>query len=268
MDSPLPAYAVLIRTFNSAKTLPATIASLQAQSLPPSEWVFVDSGSSDTTQSLIPNGAIWHRYSAPEFNFSRSLNEGIVLVHAPMVLIISSHTRLANPAAVAYAISQLKSDANLGGIYFSDNQPGSLRHDLIDRESFDGFNGLWNTCALVRTQLVRERPFREDVFSAEDQEWSAWWLNERGGRIARITGGERHCDNPHTHSSLKLLNEYVSIAYFTNRRLLRWSNVIRQLWLVIGPASARKTGRRFYLRLALLLAACHFRRPRYQSRYA
>ena len=268
MDSQLPVYTALIRTFNSANTLPATIASLQAQSRPPSEWVFVDSGSRDATQSLIPLGATWHRYSASEFNFSRSLNEGVALVRTPLLLIISSHTRLANAEAMSYACSLLGRDAQLGGVYFSDDQPGPLQHTLIGRDTFDGFNGLWNTCALVRTQLVCERPFREEVFSAEDQEWSGWWLNERGGRIARITGGERLCDNPHTHSPLKLLNEYVSIAYFTNRRLMRWSNILRQLLLVIGPASARRRGRLFYLRLAVRLAACHFRQPRYQSRYA
>ncbi|MGB7565977.1 MAG: glycosyltransferase family A protein [Prochlorococcaceae cyanobacterium] len=267
MDDTNRTYAVLIRTFNSESTLPATIASLRAQTCPAGEWVFVDSGSTDATQRLIPCGAKWHRYTGADFNYSRSLNEGIAHVRLPLVLIISSHTRLENSAAMAYSLSLLKSDPLLGGVYFSDEPNVPLQYTNIERESFDGFNGLMNTCALVRTQLLRERPFREEVFSAEDQEWSAWLLNERGGRIARMSGAERHCDNPQKYSPLKTLNEYVSIAYFTNRRLLKWRNIGRQLWLACAPASARRSGRRFYLRLALRLVACHFHPPRYSSKY-
>jgi glycosyltransferase involved in cell wall biosynthesis len=260
-------YAVLIRTFNSAQTLPASVASLSAQSQPPTEWVFVDSGSTDATATLVPAGSRWHRYSAIDFNYSKALNEGLALVREPFVLIVSSHTRLANRDAVAYGLARLQEDAGLGGVYYSDDTPGSLRHEVIDQQSFDGFNGLWNTCALVRMSLLRERLFREEVFTAEDQEWSGWLINERGGRIARITGGGRHCDNQHMGKTSKLLNEYVSIAYFTRRQLMGWSNIAQQIWLAAGPARARKRGRRFYLQLAWRLTACHFRPPRYQSKY-
>jgi glycosyltransferase involved in cell wall biosynthesis len=260
-------YAVLIRTFNSAQTLPASVASLKAQSKPPTEWVFVDSGSNDATATLVPKGSKWHPYSAKEFNFSKALNEGLAFVREPLVLIISSHTRLAHPGAIAYGIELLRKEAGLGGVYFSDDQPGPLRHERIDRTSFNGFNGLWNTCSLVRMSLLRERPFREEVFSAEDQEWSSWLINEHGGHLARITGGERHCDNPHTKKPLKFLNEYVSIAFFANRRLMSWSNIAQQIWLAAGPARARARGRRFYLQLAWRLTMCHFRQPRYQSKY-
>jgi glycosyltransferase involved in cell wall biosynthesis len=260
-------YAVLIRTLNSAQALPASVASLKAQSQAPTEWVFVDSGSTDATATLVPAGSKWHRYSAKEFNFSKALNEGLGLVREPFVLIISSHTRLVNPDAVAYGLARLQEDNSLGGAYYSDDTPGPLRHEVIDRQSFDGFNGLWNTCALVRMSLLRERSFREEVFSAEDQEWSGWLINQRGGRIARISGGERHCDNQHMGKPSKLLNEYVSIAYFTRRQLMSWSNIARQIRLATGPARMRRMGRRFYLTLAWRLAACHFRPPAYQSKY-
>ena len=260
-------YGTLIRTFNSAQTLPGTLASLRAQSLPPDAWVFVDSGSTDSTATLVPAGATWHRYTAKQFNYSAALNEGLSLIHEPFVLIISSHTRLANPAAVAYGLALLEADSLLGGVYFSDDAPGALRHEYIDKSSFNGFNGLWNTCALIRVSLVRERSFREEVFAAEDQEWTAWLVNKRGGKVARILGGQRLCDNPYISRPQKRLNDYVSIAFYANRRLLDWSNIGRQFWLALGPGGKRQAGRRFYLNLAWRLALCHLRTPRYQSKY-
>lgn len=260
-------YGALIRTFNSARTLPGTIASLQAQSCSPAAWVFVDSGSTDATATLVPAGATWHRYTATQFNYSAALNEGLDLVRDPFVLIISSHTRLANPSAMAYALGLLDADPAVGGVYFSDDVPGELRHEFIDQRSFDGFNGLWNTCALIRTSLLRERPFREEVFTAEDQEWSSWLVNVRGGKVARILGGQRLCENPYLKRPQKRLNEYVSVAFYANRRLLDWSNIGRQLCLALGPGEGRQSGRRFYLQLAWRLVLCHFRTPRYRSKY-
>lgn len=264
----LPSCSVLIRTFNSERTLPETLASLRAHSVMPSEWVFVDSGSTDGTLGQIPNGATLHHYTGREFNYSSSLNQGLERVRSEFVLIISSHTTLENPDAVAYALELLRAEPAFGAAYFLAGECGELRHERITRATFDGFNGIWNTCALVRMSLWRTRPFRAEVFIAEDQEWSRWLLEEQGGTIARISGGGMRCANPRLDSPVKRLNEYVAVAWFANRQLLTWGNIGRQLWLALRlGTSGREYGRRFYLRLAIRLAACHVRPPKYQSRY-
>jgi glycosyltransferase involved in cell wall biosynthesis len=262
------AYGALIRTFNSEGTLPATLASVRAQSLPPASWVVVDSGSQDGTLQFLPPNATLHRFEGREFNYSAALNQGVARVREEFVLVISSHTALANPLAVEYGLGLLLGTPTIGAVYFDSTDAGELRHELITSESFDGFNGVWNTCAMHRTALLRERPFRPDVFSAEDQEWSAWWLNEQRGSIARVSGAGQRCANLRHDSPAKRLNEYVSVAWFSHRRLLRWDNILRQLWLGLQPGrKGRVYGRRFYLRLAARLVACRVRPPLYASRY-
>jgi glycosyltransferase involved in cell wall biosynthesis len=67
-------YAALIRTFNSAAYLGETLASLQAQSNPPSFYIFVDSGSTDGTRALLPPGGLFHNYTGASFNYSAAIN--------------------------------------------------------------------------------------------------------------------------------------------------------------------------------------------------
>ncbi|MFZ0826001.1 MAG: glycosyltransferase family A protein [Verrucomicrobiia bacterium] len=264
----VPSYSALIRTFNSEKSLPPVLASLNAQTRPPCGFVFVDSGSADGTLARVPEGAVVHRYVGPEFNFAESLNQGIRFITTEYVLIISSHTSLENRGALEYAISLLGSDENLGAAYFADERTNILGHEYVDKNTFDGFNGLWNTCALVRTSLLRERPFRPEVFSAEDQEWAGWYFSTKGGKIACVSGGGRKCANPRLNAVTKKVNEYVAVAYFANRKLLGWGNILRLFWCAMKSGHGMMPyGRRYYLLVATRLAACHFWKPRYRSRY-
>src|SRR5258705_5085392 len=111
-------YSCLIRTFNSATTLPDTLLYLSMQTLPPSEYIFVDSGSTDRTLDLLPQGAILHRYVGEHFNYSVALNQGLQHVSKDFVLIISCHTLLSNPFAMEYALSVIQSNTAIGAAYF------------------------------------------------------------------------------------------------------------------------------------------------------
>lgn len=210
-------YTALIRTRNSVRTMGSTMASLARQAAPPVALVVVDSGSTDGTLDQIPHGARLHRYVGEKFNYSAALNQGLQFVETDLVLVISSHTVLKNPVAMSYALSLLDSDASLGAVYF-DFEGGPLRHQIINADNFDGFNGLWNTCALIRVGLLRARAFREEVFAAEDQEWAAWLICESSMTTARISGGGM--DSPWNTSRItprrlkKLVNEQAAVVHF------------------------------------------------------
>src|SRR4051812_38681170 len=90
------AYCTLIRTFNSERTISSTLRSLERQTCQPSRYIFVDSGSTDGTRGLLPPDAVFHRYTGGEFNYSEAINQGLQHVDCDYVLIISSHTSLAN----------------------------------------------------------------------------------------------------------------------------------------------------------------------------
>jgi glycosyltransferase involved in cell wall biosynthesis len=256
-------YSALIRTFNSGKTLPDTLHSLSAQTICPAEYIFVDSGSTDNTLSILPDKSIVHNYIGQSFNYSDALNQGIKCVSTDYVLIISSHNTLQNCDAIEYALRILKSSELVGAAYFSDEITDTLRHAMIDKYVFDGFNGLWNTCSLIKVDLLRRRNFRREVFTAEDQEWARWLFYCERKVTARIMGGGLSRQKKYT--SQKWLNEYVSIAYFANRSLLRLPNLARIIYKVVKPTlHIGPKERLFNLVLLFSLLACYIAVPKYK----
>jgi glycosyltransferase involved in cell wall biosynthesis len=264
-------YSVLIRTFNSEKTLPGTLDSLSRQTIPPTEYIFVDSGSTDRTRLLMPRGCKIHKYVGAEFNYSDALNQGLKYVSTEHVLILSSHTLLANDRAIEFALGVLKSNGRIAAAYFDNEKREALRCTFIDKHNFNGFNGLWNTCSLMKVALLKRRGFRPDVFSAEDQEWASWLFHCENKVIARISGaGMDNSTNPNLgkYGLRKMLNEYIAVAYFSNRDLLGWFNIARVAFRVIKPLPPVNLRLRCFNGLLFLrLVACHFVKPKSKSRY-
>jgi glycosyltransferase involved in cell wall biosynthesis len=265
-------YSVLIRTFNSERTLLLTLESLRSQTNPPSEYIFVDSGSTDGTLQLLPESSIIHSFVGEEFNYSESLNQGLKYVSTEYVLIFSSHTLLSKRNAIEFALNLLDSDERIGAAYCDFDKTGELRYSLIDKNNFDGFNGLWNTCSLIKVAPLKHRGFLPEVFAAEDQEWARWLFHCENMAIARISGAgikhNRFC-NANKHPLKKRLNEYVAIAYFSNRDLLKWDNLFNVAFRVIKPIPVRLDliERYFNLLLFFRLLACRFGKPKCKSRY-
>jgi glycosyltransferase involved in cell wall biosynthesis len=252
-------YTALIRTCNSAQTLPKTLASLRAQATPPSAHVIVDSGSSDTTLGLVPEGAVVHRYVGEHFNYAEALNQGLNHVATDYVLIISAHTSLRKTDSLSYALHILSSDDRISAAYFCYEDAEALQFRLIDTGNFTGFNGLWNTCALIKTSLLMQRPFRTEVFAAEDQEWAHWLLYSQRKVIARISGGGLENENPKRYSHAKRLNEYEAVARFTRPDLLNWPHLAEVTSQIVHPMGGLALRERFFnLKLMARLLACRF----------
>ena len=194
----------------------------------------------------------------------------MALVRTPFVLVISSHTTLRSPDAMSYGLSALAADPLLGAAYFTEDF-GPLHHLLIGRDNFDGFNGLWNTCALIRTELVRQRPFRAEVFAAEDQEWASWLMEDEGKLIARVSGaGMSNSANPHAARNKwrKRRNEYIAVAWFVRPSLRSLRNIAALAYQSASPFRRRGFGERLHLaELAARMVALRCRRrpslPRY-----
>lgn len=261
-------YSVIIRTFNSANTLPATLACLSDQTIKPSRLIIVDSGSTDSTLSLLSPESKVHRYIGETFNYSEAINQGMPYVSTEFVAIVSSHTVLQCPSAFEYAIQLLTHDDQVGAAYFSDENPPTLNYVLIDRDKFTGFNGIWNTASLLRTELVRNRPFRPEVFCCEDSEWSRWLLEEKNLIIARVNGAGKQDLNPRQLSLRKVTNERLAIALFVKPEMMRWHKIIRVGLGAFKPCR----GRNLFWRTVLLvtffrLTFARFIEPRPSSQY-
>ncbi len=234
-----------------------TLDALARQTVRPHAYIVVDSGSTDCTLTLVPQGSTVHHFVGKRFNYADALNQGLEHVRTEYVLIVSSHTSLANPRAIDYALGLLAKESLLGAAYFTYTEDEPLRFVLIDGQNFDGFNGLSNTCALVRSELLRRRRFLPEVFAAEDQEWASWLFRSENMCIAQISGGGLTNINPQRYSVIKWFKEYVAVALYANPELLGRRNLLRLLSEAVRPALPLRLRRRcMLLVLVALLQLC------------
>jgi glycosyltransferase involved in cell wall biosynthesis len=219
MSSP---YSVLIRTYNSEKTIGKCLDGILAQLLKPNKILLVDSGSTDHTEEIAKTYDIeWDVIPrSQEFNYSASLNQGFALLSSPLVFVISSHTVLKNENCAEIMINSIIGDDRLIACYCVANQCEQKDRDAmprrIDLQSYNGWNGLWNTCALIRRAKWIERPFNESLWAAEDQEWAYWWFqnnNELG--VLRFENLDVYNMNPKKYSTWKRCSDFVSISIYS-----------------------------------------------------
>ena len=255
-------YTVVIRAKNSAATLPAVLCGILGQTKPTRRVVVIDNGSTDNTRSILPSDVLLVDYRGETFNYARAINQGMDFVDSEFVLILSSHTVLGNPGALAFALELLENNADAAAVYFTDEAAAQLTVEWITSANFDGFNGLWNTAALVRMRLLRARPFRPEVFTAEDQEWARWALEEQGLRTARILGAGMQIRNPRKCDHRKRLNEWAAVAMFARPDLLAWRSICRLLLGAFKPWGSRTVRERlFNVKCAVTAVALRNRGP-------
>jgi len=190
--SPATAISVLIRTFNSGKTLAPVLAALPL--VEGDELLVVDSGSADETLAIARrHGARMIQPEGP-FNYSKSLNAGFAAARNPWVLVLSSHCipgsdRMLDllrqaAAGAAAAVAVVYGDAPFIKPKDTEAAPES---ECIDKARWEqtrrspGGNGL----ALYRRVCWDEHPFAEDLVTAEDMEWFLWAMN-RGYSALRV----------------------------------------------------------------------------------
>lgn len=176
--------SVVIRTFNSGKTLLRCLESLGLQDLKFLEIVVIDSGSTDETCEIARGfgcNVIFYPIEEVPFNYSKSLNMAIARTRGDHVLIISSHVWLVNRKGVRLMLAKLTGDVKVKAVslYRSKEPESSGVVDpvgvLIDRSNFKG-EGMYNYCSMIRKSDWSMRPFREDIPTCEDQEWIWYWL--------------------------------------------------------------------------------------------
>lgn len=219
-------------------------------------YLFVDNDSTDGTQELFPENAVHVNYSLPGFNYAMAINIAIPYLSTDYVLVISSHVVIDNPTAIAKAMLILDAQADLGGVCFSSHELGEVQPAIVRRQGFNGLNGLWNSCSLYRSSLLRERPFNPEVYSSEDQEWSRWLLRSKGMALAHLSGTAMQNHNPRQMSLEKRIKEWECVAWFVDEQYLsfrfikgRFYKAIYELyrrnpsqswfWLLVGLALIR-----------------------------
>lgn len=164
---------VVIRTFNSERTLLHCLASVRRQTVP-TRIIAVDSGSTDGTLEILRQhaGEIVDVSSTP-YTPGASLNRGMARVETQLALILSSHCRLESESYLESAL-ELLGDDRVAGATGSDSHTGQAFWFETRWPSRPDITWGWsNHAAVVRTAAWQEAPFREGLIACEDKAWSA-----------------------------------------------------------------------------------------------
>ena len=180
----------LIRCRDSARTLPSVLASLRSQTRQPDCIVAVDNASTDATaEILVHSGAIILPW-AEAYSHPRVLNYGIR--NSPptdYVLVVSSHTALADPHIIEHFAAALDADAQAAAV--SLKWGDDCYSDAITGEEFTA-KGMrlcsiyTNSLGMMRRSHWAECPFDEAIPTAEDYDWSLSQLAQ-GRSILRLS---------------------------------------------------------------------------------
>lgn len=267
VDNRIKEYSAVIRVEKCSRVFLNTLHGLRAQSTPPTEIVLVDSSRDPQERAhLAELGCKVVVYPDEPFNFSKAINLGAAAATSDWLLVISSHFVLNGPLVLQRADEdRIGNQCALFYIYASAQRVERLT--VIDAKRFNGHNGLSNTCAMVPRELVVNRPFREEVFSAEDQEWSSWFFKVKRGRMLRIESAAASYLNPNSNL-FKLVNEEIAIAYFTRKREL-WPDRIaaRVLRALLALLRGRKARAQMHWAIAKGLTCAIFKQPIRRSKY-
>lgn len=258
-------YSVIIRAHQATPLIVRAIENLRAQSTPPQEIIVVDSSGCAQARTVFKSLADVHvPYGNQEFNYSRAIQVGVAAAKASHVLIHSTHVALMDHQLIHTGFRRAQ-DAGCDVFYCRCGE--QIAFDKIDQSSFDGRNGLANSCAMIPRHLLLERGFREDVFSAEDQEWASWFIRRKHGAVLRITTPDCLYENPHWNIQKKV-NEDLAIALFVNRHERNLLHVLVRLGRALLAFIRRRPERaQLHWRVSCGLLASYFKPLRRRSRY-
>ncbi|MEW1958808.1 glycosyltransferase [Kineococcus sp. NPDC059986] len=190
--------SLIIRTYDSVRTLGASIESIRAQTVP-AHVIVVDSGSTDGTLHLAQRDAdevvqIRHQ----DFTYGHALNVGAAAARTPVHGALSSHAVLPRPDWLEIALSHIEAGAVAACGADSDPLHAPLTAPVRADARYlarHRYWGLTNTADVWDAAAWRREPFDEALVASEDQEWS-WRAVAEGGWIVvdpalLVSGGHR-----------------------------------------------------------------------------
>lgn len=218
---------VLTATYNRANLLPDLYASLCRQSNQNFDWIIIDDGSNDGTQSIVKKWmAEEHTFTIsyhhiPNGGKNRAINYGVKLVQTPFTLIVDSDDYLTDDAISFYhhnlpEIIDKNNIAGIAGLRGSDiNSP--LNKVTYPTNTFILANNLERSkhnlqkdaCEVYRTSILLDHPFvvwKNEKFSPEEIVWNQIALEGYSLRwYNKVTCIVRYQENGLTKNSFNLI---------------------------------------------------------------
>jgi glycosyltransferase involved in cell wall biosynthesis len=266
-----PQYSAIIRTSASFPIVVDVIKALKGQSCPPKEIIIVDSKS--TEEDRLKLGQMSDQliiYPDEDFNFSKAINIGVERAKTDLVLIISSHVLMQDDRVMEQCFSYegIWSESCIGAcLYPSPSIAEGYKFRIMDRTNHSPYDGFSNSCAIIKKVYIDQRPFREEVFSAEDQEWAAYYLQRLNKCFIGISCSKLLYLNSRVND-IKKINEITSMAMYSFPELIKFKSLCKYFRLTIQSI---RTGerRKFLLNFRILceLIMLRFRKIKRSSTY-
>jgi glycosyltransferase involved in cell wall biosynthesis len=186
------AISVLIRTFNSAKTLGRVLAQLKLKN--DEEYIVVDSGSTDSTLTIAESHGARIVHAPGPFNYSKSLNLGFQAARNPWVLVISSHSISVVPDLLeVFRVAALNFSPEVAAGYGANSLNGRSPFDNDEVRVYSPgeqaaiYLYCGNANTLYRRSAWLEVPFDEGIRTGEDKAWLTEAM-KKGFHAAFISG--------------------------------------------------------------------------------
>jgi rhamnosyltransferase len=259
MSAPLA--TVLIRVKDEAESIGRLLEIIAGQTVADRiETLVVDSGSRDGTVDIVrAAGVRLIEMPASEFTFGRSLNIGSAAAEAPIVVALSAHAfpgdeRWLERMVAAFDDERVACACGAKQDPFGNPLDGPLVQDLdlARREPLYGYS---NGAGGYRTELWRQRPFREEMPGTEDKEWAWHWLGE--GRHA-VFDPALVVEHDHSHDSLPSVyerwrREWVGFGMYLDLPPYPLQALVREWWVELGVHGSHVRARLSPRRAARLL---------------
>lgn len=264
-------YTALIRTYNSLPLLNEVLEALKTQTVAPFDYVIVDSSNDQAQKAAIKQlGLRVVDYPDEEFNFSKAINIGVDHVKTDLVLIISSHVLLTDKKLIerGIALDDFSQEKYLGFCL----TPTIVTSETwiptkVTRRNFSLSLAASNSCTLLKKSDLKQRPFLEEVFSAEDQEWAAYYLRQKEAYFYRVTAFHARYLNSNINDQ-KFINEQVALAYYTHRNMLGYQNILFRLFrALLAKVRGRSNRASLHFTIAKELFNARSKKPVKQSKY-
>lgn len=215
-------YDILIRTFNSQRTISDVLLSIERLEWQPSSVVVVDSGSTDETVQICKDHKCRvYMYEGDVFNYSKALNQGLAHVSAPYLLILSSHAVILFAELTELMMKAIKQTKSK--VAYINPTVSKFAITVNSINNFSGFNGISNQCALYETEIAKKYGFLEKMPTAEDAYFSLQLFKD--GYTTTEICGEFFASRNFRFSLKKVRNEYVAISYYVYRDALAYKSI-------------------------------------------
>lgn len=168
--------SIVTPTYNRAGTLQMAFDCLQEQTSKDFEWIIVDDGSTDDTESICESfvsECFDIRYIKKENGGKHTaVNKGVAFAHGKFLLILDSDDSLPYTAVetIHQYCMQIEDDCSFGGVAgYMAHHDGSVigrgcERKVIDSNAIDirfRYHLEGDMCEVFRTEVLRENPFPE-----------------------------------------------------------------------------------------------------------